>query len=99
MKYAVIISEAALEDLYDVYRWVAMEAGLEIADGYYQRLEARLYGLDHFPNRGAPREDLGRGIRAVPFERRIIILYRVEKRSVVIQRVVNSARELSLLMQ
>ncbi len=97
MRYEVIISEGALDDLYDIYQWVLLEAGREIADAYYARLEARLDAFDHYPNRGSPRDDLGNAIRTMPFERRIIILYRVEAQEVTILRVVSSARELGLL--
>lgn len=99
MTFRVIITDDAQTDLFNIYHWVVAEAGVEIADGYYGRIEARLFALDRYPNRGSPREDLGEGIRSVSFERRITILYRVETNIVRIMRIVSSARELGSAMQ
>lgn len=99
MTFSVLLSDDAKTDLFDIYWWVASEAGPEIADAYYARLESRLFALDHYPNRGTPRDDLGENIRTVPFERRLTILYRVERKIVRVLRVVSCARELGLTAQ
>jgi len=97
VKYEIIFSEDALDDLYGIDQWILREAGAAIADAYYARLEVRLYSLQDFPNRGTPRADFGPGVRSVPFERTVTVYYSVEDRSVVILRVLHGAREVGLL--
>jgi toxin ParE1/3/4 len=91
--YRVILSEAVIQDLSDIGRWVAERADIDTANGYVARIEAFAQRLSHFPNRGTPRFDLARGLRTVTFERTIIIAYRVAGEDVIIQRALHTSRD------
>lgn len=97
MTHIVSISEQALDDLFNLHRWVAEQAGVAVADAYQDRIDARLRSLREFPERGTPREDLGQGIRSIPFERRIVILYRVSGNIVSVLRIPGGAQNLGTL--
>jgi toxin ParE1/3/4 len=79
-------------------RRIAAETGLAIADGYIDRVEARIAALSHFPNRGTPRDDLVSGLRTLAFERRLVIAYIVGPGSVTVSRVIDAARDLGSVM-
>jgi toxin ParE1/3/4 len=95
--HRVVLSERAIEDLDVLHVWIAAEAGFAIANGYHDRLQARIEALSEFPNRGTPRDDLIPGLRTLTFERRFIIAYRVTARDVHVLRVISGQRELAPL--
>ncbi len=74
-------------DLFALYRYIATEAGHEVADTYIDRLETACIGLAHFPERGTRRDDIRPGLRAIGFERRATIAFQVTKAEVVIVRI------------
>jgi len=63
----------------DLGYYIAMEAGLAIADGYLDRIYAMCIGLAELPARGRSREDILPGLRTITMERRVTIAYRVRK--------------------
>ena len=97
MTYRLEQSALARRDLVDLHAWIVDEASDDIADAYLNRVIAKLATLVDFPNRGTPRPDLGPGVRTVSFERRLIVIYRVEAETVTILRVVNGSRDLPRL--
>ncbi|MBO9133450.1 type II toxin-antitoxin system RelE/ParE family toxin [Rhizobium sp. B230/85] len=67
------------EDLLDIAAYILDRSqNIETARAYIDRLYARCERIGHAPNAGVLREDLGAGIRMAVFERRVVILYRVE---------------------
>jgi toxin ParE1/3/4 len=96
--HTVIISEQALDDLFEIYLWVLEEAGRDTADAYHARIEARLAALSDYPDRGTPQEHLIPGARSVSFERRIKIYYWVDGGAVEILRVLSNARDIAQLL-
>lgn len=80
-------------DLEDLYRWIATEAGILVADGYLDRITGFCERLAHFPNRGMKRDDLAPGLRTLGFERRAVIAFRVLEDEVRIVRVLYGGRE------
>jgi toxin ParE1/3/4 len=88
--YGIVLSEHAIEDLDDLHIWIAGEAGSAIADGYLDRVEARIAALSEFPNRGTSRNDLAPGLRTLSFERRLVIAYRIDDRTVLVLRVISA---------
>lgn len=74
-------------DLFELYRRIADEAGVEIAGTYIDRIEAACTALATFPRRGARRDDIRPGLRTIGFERRATIVFQVNKAEVVIVRI------------
>ena len=99
MAAEVLFSAAALDDLFAIYVYVAEAAGIDIADACDARLRQACLGLVNFPRRGTPRDDLGKGVRTLSFERRAVIAYRVEGATVRILRVLHRGRELGLAFE
>lgn len=90
----VHLSAGATHDLEALADWVADGAGEEIAQSYVQRLEERCRTLEAFANRGTPRDDLGAGLRTIPFERQAVIVYSIEAAMVLIVRILHRGRDL-----
>jgi toxin ParE1/3/4 len=99
VKYQIELSRLAIADLKDIQNWISVvSADFDIARNYVDRIELRIATLSDFPRRGTPREDIGQGIRSLPFERRVIIFYRVIGKIVRVERVVSASRELERLL-
>ncbi|WP_448949802.1 type II toxin-antitoxin system RelE/ParE family toxin [Labrys neptuniae] len=70
--------------LQDLQYYIATEAGPKTAGRYIERVIDYCLGLETFPLRGTPRNDLRPGLRILGFERRVVIAYSVEDAVVVI---------------
>ena len=81
------------DDLFGIYLYVAEHGGADRADGYDRRIRAMCEKLADFPGRGTPRDLLERGLRSIPFERRVTIYYRVTDRTVEIVRILYRGRD------
>lgn len=84
----------AQSDLYQMYDWIVDRAGPEIAISYTRRIQERCRSLADFPHRGTPREDLGLALRSITFQRRVVIVYRVEQDRVLVLRLIRAARDI-----
>ena len=73
-------------DLLGLYRFIAEEAGLEVAGTYIDRIEAACKSLETLPERGTRRDDIRTGLRTIGFERRAPIVFQVGRAEVVIVR-------------
>ena len=93
MTLEVTFRPEAEQDLFEIYSYIADKTGLETAGNYVARIEAACLSLATFPWRSAPREDLAPGVRALVFERRATIAYRVEGDRVRIARVFHAGRD------
>ncbi|EFG9152959.1 type II toxin-antitoxin system RelE/ParE family toxin [Escherichia coli] len=89
----VLLRPAAREDLAGIYRFVAADSPTN-AFAYVSRIRRHYQKLAEFPERGAPREELGQGIRLLSFERRVSILYRVEGSDVRVLRILYAGQQL-----
>lgn len=87
MRREVNFRPQAEADLFDLYRYIASEAGRAIAGGYIDRIEAACMALQTFPERGTRRDDIRPGLRTIGFERRATIVLRVMVREVIIVRI------------
>ena len=76
--FAVVFTGAAEADLLAIYDYIAERADASTAFGYITRIEDYCLGFTTAPQRGARREDLGRGVRTVGFERSASILFQVD---------------------
>lgn len=89
----VLLSEAAIADLSELGRWIAQHAGRDFAEDYVSRMETACERLGTFPNRGAPRFDVGAGLRTVTYRRKVIIAYQVEEACVQVLRLIDTSRD------
>ncbi|MXP41934.1 type II toxin-antitoxin system RelE/ParE family toxin [Altererythrobacter soli] len=94
--YRVVWQSDARSDLIAIYRWIADAADPGTAIGFIEAIRGHTGKLASFPSRGRPREDIGPGIRTVPFRRRTLIAYRVHSDWVEILRVAYAGRHLGL---
>lgn len=94
MTYTVIIGDAAEADLTAILRYIAERAGMDIALGFVERIEAYCLGFATAPERGTRRDDLRPGLRTVGFRRRATILFEVDhkRREVIIHGVYYAGR-------
>ncbi len=92
MKRQVVFTPEARDDLYELCDYIARESGADRALNYIARIEKACVSLETHPQRGTLREDLRPGLRVVGFERRTLIAFRVEARSVAILRILYGGR-------
>jgi toxin ParE1/3/4 len=89
----------ATDDILDIAAYVLDRSqNIASAHAYIDRLYARCERIGHAPLAGAAREDLGLGFRMAVFERRIVILYRLEDDSVWITNVISGGRDYETLL-
>jgi toxin ParE1/3/4 len=99
MKFSVSFRPEAESDLFNLYDYIADEAGPVVAGGYIDRIEEACMTLATFPERGTGREDIRPGLRTVGFERRATIVFQVVEREVVIVRVLYGGRDADRILQ
>lgn len=93
MKVEVRFNQRATDDLIALRQWVKERTDDDFARGYLARIKQRCARLSQFPAQGALREALGVDVRTISFERRLIIVYRVEPGFVTVLAVFNAAQE------
>lgn len=79
MKYLVKFSPEAMEQLADLYQYIAFEASPEIALGYTEAIVNYCENLCIFPLRGTARDDVRPGLRVTNYKKRAVIAFAVEK--------------------
>jgi toxin ParE1/3/4 len=92
----VLIRPSADRDMDEIYAWIAQDDPAA-AERLMHRIFESAKRLRDFPERGAPRPELGAGARSVVVGR-YLVLYRIGPDSVDIVRVVHGARALAGLM-
>jgi toxin ParE1/3/4 len=89
----VRLSSKAQTDLDDIWIYIAKDS-LTNADKFIDRLlETVQKILSTAPLAGRQRDELGEGLRSLPFER-YMVFYRVENSAVEIGRILHSARDI-----
>jgi toxin ParE1/3/4 len=89
---------AALADLEDIFRSVLRVSASPItARRYIARIRERCRRITILPLAGRPRDDLAPGLRTVPFERRIVIVYWVVGETVEVTNVFHGDRDYAAL--
>jgi toxin ParE1/3/4 len=92
-RFKVSFRPLAEADLLGLYRFIAEEAGLEVAGAYITRIEAACTTLETFPERGTRRDDIRPGLRTMGFERRATIVFQIRKAEVVIVRIFHGGQD------
>ena len=90
--FRVSLTAKAEEDLIAIWLAIAIDSP-QNADRLLDRLNDWIDTLADFPERGTERPAIGKGIRLL-IEGRYLILYRIERISVLVARVVHGARDL-----
>ena len=98
LKFRVTFRARAATDLFGLYRYIADEAGLEIAGAYIERIAACM-ALATFPHRGTRRDDLRKGLRTISFERRATIVFEAKKSEVAITRIFYGGRNVEQILR
>ncbi|GLI95016.1 type II toxin-antitoxin system RelE/ParE family toxin [Methylocystis echinoides] len=89
-------SRQAREDLFDIWLYVALHHSDALADAIYDRIAERCARLAAHPKLGALRSDIGPEARALVVER-WLVLYRVTDYGAQVVRVIDGARDISMI--
>jgi len=91
------LSPEAVDDLDDIWFYVATNSSVEIADRFVDSLTTRFFLLASYPRAGRERDDRGPGMRTFPVGE-YVVLYRIDGDDVLIVRVVRGTRDLDTLL-
>ena len=101
MRYRVRLTEAAENDLLEIYNYIAEDDGLDRADGLLNQIEERCLSLETIPERGHIPPELERleiteyfEVRWKPFR----IIYWLTGKTVNIMAVLDGRRDLNDLL-
>ncbi|BAO30296.1 type II toxin-antitoxin system RelE/ParE family toxin [Sulfuritalea hydrogenivorans] len=82
MKFRVIFSPEAEEQLADLYRYIASAASPGIAERYVNAIITYCETLETSPLRGAQRDDIRPGLRITNYKGRTVIAFDADARQV-----------------
>lgn len=82
MKYRVIFSPEAEEQLAELFHYIAAAASPGIAERYINDIITYCETLDTFPLRGAQRDDIRPGLRVTNYKGRTVIAFDVDAQQV-----------------
>ena len=85
---------SARRDLLAIHDYLAKVAGVKTAGRYIDRIERACHALATFPERGTLHDDIRQGVRAIGFERRATIAFRVLADGVQIVRILYGGRDI-----
>jgi len=90
----------AVDDIEQIFRYV-LETSFDVVTAvrFTDRLFGRCEKIGDAPFGGVSREDLGPGIRIVPFERKAVILYAVRDQAVWITNIFSGWRDYEALLR
>ena len=84
MSPRVIFSPEALEQLVELFQYIAHAGSPDIADGYTEAIVKHCEGLAIFPLRGTKRDDVRPGLRITNYKKRTIIAFEMDDKSVTV---------------
>ncbi len=82
MKYRVIFSPEAEDQLAELFHYIAQAASPGIAERYINAIITYCESLDTFPLRGAKRDDIRPGLRVTNYKGRTVIAFDVDAQQV-----------------
>lgn len=88
----------ARRQLFELYDYIAADAGRARARDVIDRIEASCHRLAAFPAMGRAAEELGPGLRLFPIQRRAVIVYRATGQTVDLLGVYYGGRDVAALM-
>ena len=78
MKFRVVFSPEAVEQLAELYRYIAKAASPDVAAQYTEAIVSYCESLDTFPLRGSQRDDVRPGLRITNYKKRAVIAFDVD---------------------
>jgi len=84
LNYRIVLAPEAHGQLDELYDYIAAQASASTALRFIDAILDRLELLKDFPDAGARRDDILRGLRTLGFRRRMTIAYVVESSQVLI---------------
>ena len=78
MRYTVIFSPEAQEQLAELYCYIAVAASPEVAGRYTNAIVTYCEELHTFPLRGISRDDIRPGLRITHYKKRAVIAFDVD---------------------
>lgn len=97
--YRLQFRPSAKADLEFLYDFIADQSGAAIAARYIGRITLACRMLKTFPLRGTERSDVGPGVRTMGFERRAVILFSVNERTVKILRIFYGGQDVEKILR
>lgn len=88
---------AADADLDAIDDYIAQDSPSRASD-FIRRIRTRCEQLTEFPELGRSRDDLRPGARLLPFERRVVIIYRVTTDTIEVGRIFYGGRDYATLI-
>lgn len=77
MRYKVVFTPEAEEQLAELYRYIATSASPERAAQFTNSIVDYCESLEQFPSRGNKRDDIRPGLRITSYRRRVVIALEV----------------------
>jgi toxin ParE1/3/4 len=90
------LTEPAIQDIEQIVDYIARQSGLDIADRFLSKIDAKFAKIAQFPNLGRQRDEILPGLRSLPMDN-YLILYMPIGQDIEIFRVVRGYRDLSAL--
>ncbi len=100
--YEVFLTPDAIEDLADIYDYIADASGLpEVAWAYIEKLRHKCHDLRLAPVRGQKRDDLRQNTRIIAVDKNAVAAFEVDekKRTVIVLNIFYGGRDYDALMK
>ena len=78
MRYSVVFTPEAEDQLIDVYKYIAAEASPDVAERFTQGIVDFCEGLAQFPERSIRRDDIRPGLFVTNYRGRVVVAYAVD---------------------
>ena len=99
MNYRVVFAPEALEQLAELYRYIAIAASPEIAARYTDAIVTYCESFTTFPHRGTKRDDVRAGLRITNYKKRAVIAFDVGAQCISIIGVFYGGQDFESIMQ
>lgn len=95
----VTFRPAAADDLEEIFLFILERSQHHpTAKDFTDRIVTRCEKIGNAPNGGVARDDLGKGLRLVPFEKTAVIVYQVQPAAIQIVNIFYGGRDYEALM-
>lgn len=99
MIYRVVFAPEALEQLAELYNYIALAASPGTAAGYTDAIVSYCEGFATSPHRGKARDDIRTGLRITNYKKRTVIAFAVEAHYVSILGVFYGGQDFETILQ
>ncbi len=99
MRYAVVFTPEAQEQLAALYRYIAVAASSTVAERYVSAVIAYCESLQTFPHRGTRRDDIRTGLRIMNYKKRVAIAFDADAEKVSILGVFYGGQDYETVLQ